>query len=201
MRWDEFLHMYLAQRLSALQANTDAFRAVLPEMLADATIRERYLAQGMAPAMAVGEVYMAHLVEAGQIRTQLPGPRRNDDCAGSARGPHHPLPPYQRYAPQLEKRVRAQLRPTNDSWRVNETYIKVRGSWMYLYRAVDAAGPLLEFMLRPFRQAGAAACFFRKALGQAHTVRPRVVNVDRNAAYPPAVAALQAGGTLAVVSG
>src|SRR4051812_10683128 len=68
MRWDAFLRMYLAQRLSALQADTDAFRAVLPEVLADATIRERYLAQGMAPAMAVAEVYMAQLVEAGQIR-------------------------------------------------------------------------------------------------------------------------------------
>ncbi|HMA33989.1 MAG TPA: helix-turn-helix domain-containing protein [Chloroflexia bacterium] len=68
MRWDAFLRLYLAQRLSALQADSAAFRAVLPELLADATIRERYLAQGLAPAMAVGEAYMAHLVAAGQIR-------------------------------------------------------------------------------------------------------------------------------------
>src|SRR5579859_3662937 len=48
MRWDAFLRLYLAQRLSALQADSAAFRAVLPELLADATIRERYLAQGLA---------------------------------------------------------------------------------------------------------------------------------------------------------
>ncbi len=103
-----------------------------------------------------------------------------------------------RYAPELERRVRAQLKPTNDSWRVDETYIKVRGTWMYLYRAVDSAGQTLEFVLSPHRHAQAAEYFFRKALGGAHTVMPRVINVDGNAAYPPAIAALQAAGTLAL---
>ena len=65
----------------------------------------------------------------------------------------------QRYAPELEKRVRAQLKPTNDSWRVDETYIKVRGAWMYRYRAVDSASNTLEFMRSPHRHAGAAECF------------------------------------------
>src|SRR5690348_15763711 len=55
----------------------------------------------------------------------------------------------QRYAPARAKRVRAQLGPTNDSWRIDETWIKVRGSWMYLYRAVDSAGQTMEFMLSP----------------------------------------------------
>ncbi len=73
----------------------------------------------------------------------------------------------QHYAPQLEQRVRAQLKQTNDSWRVDETYIKVRGTWIYLYRAVDSAGNTLEFMLSPHRHAEAAEYFFRKALGQA----------------------------------
>jgi transposase-like protein len=102
----------------------------------------------------------------------------------------------QHYAPDLEKRVRAQLRPTTDSWRVDETYIKVRGAWAYLYRAIDSAGNTLEFMLSPFRHAQAAECFFRQALGAAHTVVPRVINVDQNAAYPPAFTALQAAGQL-----
>jgi len=44
------------------------------------------------------------------------------------------------YAPELEKRVKPQLKPTNDSWRVDETYIKVKGHWVYHYRAVDSAG-------------------------------------------------------------
>ena len=53
----------------------------------------------------------------------------------------------QRYAPELEKRCRPHLRPTNDSWRVDETYIKVKGKWKYLYRAVDSAGNTIDFLL------------------------------------------------------
>jgi len=80
---------------------------------------------------------------------------------------------------------------TNDSWRVDETYIKVRGTGMYLYRAVDSAGNTIEFVLSPHRHAGAAECFFRQALGSAHTVMPRVINVDKNAAYPKTVETLK----------
>jgi transposase-like protein len=103
----------------------------------------------------------------------------------------------QRYAPALEQRVRAHLKLTNDSWRVDETYVKVRGAWTYLYRAVESEGDTLEFMFSPHRHAQAAEYFFRKALGGAHTVLPRVINVDENAAYPLAIATLQTEGTLA----
>lgn len=58
----------------------------------------------------------------------------------------------QHYAPLLEKRCRAKLKLTNDSWRVDETYIKVKGQWMYLYRAVDSDGNTVEFMLRSPRR-------------------------------------------------
>jgi transposase-like protein len=97
----------------------------------------------------------------------------------------------------VERGVRAQLKPTNDSWRVDDTYVQVQGAGAYLYRAVDSAGNTLEFVLSPHRHAQAAEYFFRKALGGAHTVLPRVINVDGNAAYPPAIAALPAAGTLA----
>jgi transposase, IS6 family len=102
----------------------------------------------------------------------------------------------QHYAPLLEKKCRAKLKPTNRSWRVDETYIKVKGQWMYLYRAVDSAGATVEFMLSPTRDATAAKRFFRKALRARHTVPPRVINVDRNPSYPKAVGKLKKKGTL-----
>lgn len=102
----------------------------------------------------------------------------------------------QYFAPILEKKCRAKLRQTTDSWRVDETYIKVKGQWMYLYRAVDSAGATVEFMLSPSRDAASAKRFFRKALRAKHTVPPRVINVDRNPSYPKAVANLKKKGTL-----
>ncbi len=97
-----------------------------------------------------------------------------------------------KYAPELDKRIRPHLRSTNDSWRVDETYIKVKGRWKYLYRAVDSQGNTLDFLLRARRDATAAERFLRKTLNAAHTQFPRVINVDKNAAYPPAVEQLQA---------
>jgi transposase-like protein len=125
----------------------------------------------------------------------------------------------QRYAPELEKRIRPHLKPCNDSWRVDETSINIRKTWFSLYRAVDSAGNTLEFLLRPTRDAEAATDFFLKALHsttdgtpQAHPVEkqmaqsatadtpaigaPRVINVDKNAASPKAVADLKAAGVL-----
>ncbi|GHO47216.1 hypothetical protein KSX_53790 [Ktedonospora formicarum] len=93
----------------------------------------------------------------------------------------------QRYAPELEKRCRPHLKGTTDSWRVDETSVKVKGSWMYLYRAVDSQGTTLEFHLSASRDAEAAKRFFAKALSASHTVIPRVITVDKNAAYPKAV--------------
>jgi transposase, IS6 family len=125
----------------------------------------------------------------------------------------------QHYAPELEKRCRPHLKAANDSWRVDETYIKIKGTWTYLYRAVDSDGNTLEFLLSPTRDAEAAKRFLLKALHfsadsapQAHLVEeqvaeptaaakpvtpaPRVINVDKNAAYPKAIAELKASGAL-----
>ena len=103
----------------------------------------------------------------------------------------------QHYAPELEKRCRLHLRRTADSWRVDETYVKVKGEWLYLYRAVDSQGNTLEFLLSTARDAQAAKCFFAKALHASHTVTPCVITVDKNAAYPKALKELQAAGDLA----
>jgi transposase-like protein len=102
----------------------------------------------------------------------------------------------QAYAPELEKRIRSHLRMTNGSWRVDETYIRVKGECVYLYRAVDAAGQTIDFLLSPKRDAAAARRFFRKALKQTHTVNPRTITVDKNAAYPLATRAMKRDGEL-----
>ena len=52
-----------------------------------------------------------------------------------------------RYGPEMEQRLRRRLKPTNDSWRVDETYIRVKGKWVYLYRAVDSTGATIDFLL------------------------------------------------------
>jgi len=127
----------------------------------------------------------------------------------------------QHYAPELEMRCRPHLKATNDSWRVDETYIKIKGTWTYLYRVVDSDGNTLEFLLSPTRDAEAAQRFFLKALHataasapQGRPVQepvaqptaaadpnptpsaPRAINVDKNAAYPKAIADLKVNGTL-----
>ena len=100
------------------------------------------------------------------------------------------------YAPQIEKRSRKYLNSTNDSWRVDETYIKVKGKWKYLYRAVDSHGHTIEFMLSAKRDKEAAKRFFKKAIKTIHNRQPRVINVDKNSAYPPAIEELKESGIL-----
>ena len=108
-----------------------------------------------------------------------------------------------RYAPELNKRVRREVRPPNRSWRVDETYVRVAGVWTYLYRAVDSTGETIDFMLSPKRDAVAAKHFLQMALWRTGQIRPRVINVDGHASYPPAIAELKesvswAGGVNAV---
>jgi IS6 family transposase len=102
----------------------------------------------------------------------------------------------QRYAPELERRVRKRLKPTNDSWRVDETYVRVKGQWRYLYRAVDSTGATLDFLLSAKQDAEAAKRFLAKALGRENHVAPRVIHTDGHGAYPPAVAQLKSDGVL-----
>lgn len=105
-----------------------------------------------------------------------------------------------KYAPELDKRIRTHLQPTNNSWRVDETYVKVKGAWKYLYRAVDSAGKTLDFMLSAKRDGKAAERFFRKVLKATHTQSPRVITVDKNATYPKAVETLKADETLSATT-
>src|SRR6202044_4209596 len=83
-----------------------------------------------------------------------------------------------RYVPEFEKRWNRFARPVNNSWRVDETYIKVQGKWNYLYRAVDKHGKTVDFLLRPDRGIAAAQAFFRKALSRYLPRRPRKITLD-----------------------
>jgi len=85
---------------------------------------------------------------------------------------------------------------TNKSYRTDETYIKFKGIDKYLYRAVDSTGQTIEFLLTAKRDAAGAKRFFRKALTSPGNGVPRVINVDKNPAYPAAVEALKEEGVL-----
>jgi IS6 family transposase len=91
------------------------------------------------------------------------------------------------YSPEIEKKIRRHLRPTNDSWRVDETYIKIKGKWKYFYRAVDSNGDTIDFMLSAKRNRRAAKRFFKKALSSIHNQIPIVITCDKNQAYPLAI--------------
>ena len=101
----------------------------------------------------------------------------------------------QRFAPVLNQRIRREMRRPNRSWRVDETYVRVAGSWAYLYRAVDSAGETIEFMLSPKRDLVAAKLFLRLALSSPAPL-PRVINVDGHPAYASAIAELKQTGEL-----
>ena len=97
----------------------------------------------------------------------------------------------QKYGSGIRKRLTACLKSPGDSWRIDETYIKIKGQWSYLYRAVDSKGAILDFYLSKTRDKEAALTFF-KSLSQLGD--PRVINVDKNAAYPPAFSEMQQKG-------
>ena len=84
------------------------------------------------------------------------------------------------YVPEFEKRWNRWARRVNSSWRVDETYVRVRGKWHYLYRAVDKHGKTVDFLLRPDHGIAAAQAFFRKALTTSLPRWPRKVTLDGN---------------------
>ena len=97
----------------------------------------------------------------------------------------------QRYAPEINQRIRPHLKMSGTSYRVDETYIKVGKSCKYLYRAVDKEGQTIEFMLSAKRDISAAKRFFKKIMRADHRRLPLSINVDQNAAYPDAFSASQ----------
>lgn len=99
------------------------------------------------------------------------------------------------YAPVLNERIRLEMRP-NRSWPVGETYVRVAGTWTYLYRAIDSSGNTIDFLLSPKRDLTAAKAFLQSATLQVDARRPRVINVDSHPAYPGAIEELKRSGEL-----
>jgi transposase-like protein len=97
----------------------------------------------------------------------------------------------QRYAPEINKRIRPHLKMSGTSYRIDETYIKVGKSCKYLYRAIDSTGQTIEFMLSAKRDVSAAKRFFKKMMRADHRRLPFTISVDKNAAYPEAFSSSQ----------
>ena len=83
-----------------------------------------------------------------------------------------------RFVKLIEARTRKRKKPVGKSWRMDETYIKINGKWVYLYRAVDSAGNTVDFLLRKHRDGAAAKAFFRKAFRE--NGHPQKVNIDKS---------------------
>lgn len=95
-----------------------------------------------------------------------------------------------RFLPLLEKTFRQHKRPVDKSWRMDATYLKVKGTWKYLYRAVDKEGKTVDFLLTAKRNASAAKRFFDKAIQ--HNEAPDTVTMDKSSANKAALEQLNA---------
>ncbi len=100
------------------------------------------------------------------------------------------------YVPEFERLWNRVTRPAGTSWRVDETYVKIRGQWVYLYRAVDRAGKTVDFRLSTRRNVAAAKAFFRKAV-KSQGSTPTTITLDGYAASHRAVREMKAAGLLA----
>jgi transposase, IS6 family len=102
----------------------------------------------------------------------------------------------QRYAPEIERRIRQYQGSRSESWRVDETYVRIGGRWKYLFRAVDKHGQFIASMLSDRRDTGAAYRFLRKALKTMSDHPPSSITTDKLASYPKAIRRLQDEGLL-----
>jgi putative transposase len=90
-----------------------------------------------------------------------------------------------KYGPEFEKQFRHRQRPVGTSWRMDETYVRVKGEWKYLYRAVDKEGQTIDFLLTPNRDRDAAEAFLRKAIR--HQGLPEKITIDQSGANTQAI--------------
>ena len=90
-----------------------------------------------------------------------------------------------KYSPQLEETFQRRKRPVWVSWRMGETYVRVKGEWVYLYRAVDKFGKTMDFLLTDKGDQKAVKRFLTKAIGRNGT--PETINIDKSGANEAAI--------------
>jgi transposase-like protein len=90
-----------------------------------------------------------------------------------------------KYAPEFEKQFRCRRRPVGGSWRLDETYVKIKGKWAYLYRAVDKEGHTIDFLLTPQRDRASAEAFLHKAIRTQGL--PEKITIDRSGSNTAAI--------------
>jgi putative transposase len=90
-----------------------------------------------------------------------------------------------KYAPEIEKQFRRHQRPVGRSWRMDETYVKIKGKWAFLYRAVDKDGHTIDFLLTPTRDRDAAEAFLRKAIRTQGL--PEKITIDQSGSNTAAI--------------
>jgi putative transposase len=90
-----------------------------------------------------------------------------------------------KYAPEVEKQFRRRQRPVGRSWRLDETYVRIKGKWAYLYRAVDKEGQTIDFLLTPHRDRDAAEAFLHKAIRSQGL--PEKITIDKSGSNTAAI--------------
>jgi transposase-like protein len=88
-------------------------------------------------------------------------------------------------APEIEKQFRRRQCSAGRSWRLDETYVKIRGKRAYLYRAVDKEGHTIDFLLTPNRDRAAAEAFLRKAIRTQGL--PEKITIDQSGRHTAAI--------------
>src|SRR5260370_23134934 len=102
----------------------------------------------------------------------------------------------QTYAPEVQRRLRGQVTTKGSTWHMDETFVRIAGRWMYLFRAVDSSGQTVDFYLSESRDREAAKCFLRRALANPDNRTQHVFARDRLRSYPAAIRELQNEGEL-----
>ena len=100
----------------------------------------------------------------------------------------------QAYAPEVHRRLRGEVKQKSSTWHMDETFVRIAGKWMYLFRAVDSHGQTVDFYLSETRDREAAKLFLEKALANPDNRTPQVFARDGLRSYPAAIRELQADG-------